>query len=76
MLTRLNLQRSQIMPFHFTRLTDEITNARRVLHSMPPRLKFRVGQNRIYTLYNRIFDDFPAKNTVYIPYIYGSGLPY
>ena len=25
----------------------------------------RVGQNRIYTVYDRIFGDFPAKNTVY-----------
>jgi len=38
--------------------------------------KNRVGQNRIYTPYDRIFDDFPAKNTVYTPYIYGSGQPY
>ena len=30
----------------------------------------------IYTVYDRIFDDFPAKNTVYTPYIYGSGQPY
>jgi hypothetical protein len=37
--------------------------------------KSRVGQNRIYiyAVYDRIFDGFPAKNTVYIPYIYGSG---
>jgi len=25
---------------------------------------------------HRIFGDFPAKNTVYTPYIYGSGQPY
>jgi len=37
---------------------------------------FRVGQNRIYTPYDRILLDFPAKNTVYTPYIYGSGQPY
>ena len=33
----------------------------------------RVGQNRIYnicTVYDRIFGDFSAKNTVYTPYIY------
>jgi len=32
----------------------------------------RVGQNGIYThtVYDRIFGDFPAKNTVYTPYIY------
>jgi hypothetical protein len=30
----------------------------------------KVGQNRIYTPYDRIFGDFPAKNTVYTPYIY------
>jgi len=29
----------------------------------------RIGQNRI-------FGDFPAKNTVYALYIYGSGQPY
>jgi len=37
----------------------------------------RVGQNRIHnTIYDCIFGDFPAKNTVYTPYIYGSGQPY
>jgi hypothetical protein len=47
----------------------------------------RVGQNRIYTPYNiwspymvsvydRIFGDFPAKDAVYTPYIYGPGQPY
>ena len=30
----------------------------------------------MYIIYDRIFDDFPAKNTVYTPYIYGSGQPY
>ena len=30
----------------------------------------------IYTVYDRIFGDFPAKNTVYTPYIYGSVQPY
>jgi len=30
----------------------------------------------MYIVYDRIFDDFPAKNTVYTPYIYGSGQPY
>jgi hypothetical protein len=32
----------------------------------------RVGQNRIgiYTVYDRIFVDFRAKNAVYTPYIY------
>ena len=29
----------------------------------------------ICTVYDRIFGDFPAKNTVYIPYIYVSGQP-
>ena len=28
------------------------------------------------TVYDRIFGDFPAKNTVYKPYMYGSGQPY
>jgi len=46
----------------------------------PPilQLMYRVGQNRIYThtVYDRIFDDFPARNTVYTPYTYGSGQPY
>ena len=26
----------------------------------------------MYTIYDSIFDDFPARNTVYTPYIYGS----
>jgi hypothetical protein len=30
----------------------------------------------IYTVYDCIFGDFPAKTTVYTPYIYGSGQPY
>ena len=30
----------------------------------------------IYTVYDRIFGDFPAKDSVYAPYIYGSGQPY
>jgi hypothetical protein len=30
----------------------------------------------ICTVYNRIFGDFPAKNTAHTPYIYGSGQPY
>jgi hypothetical protein len=31
----------------------------------------------IYTVYDRIFGDFPAaENTVYTSYIYGSGQPY
>ena len=29
----------------------------------------------IYTVYDRIFGEFPAKNTVCKPYIYGSGKP-
>jgi len=29
----------------------------------------------IYAVYDRIYGDFPAKNTVYTPYIYGSGQP-
>jgi hypothetical protein len=29
----------------------------------------------MYTVYDRIFGDFPAKNTVCTPYIYGSGQP-
>jgi hypothetical protein len=29
-----------------------------------------------YTVYDRIFGDFPAKNTVRTPYIHGSGQPY
>jgi hypothetical protein len=28
-----------------------------------------------YAVYDRIFGDFPAKNTVYTPYIYNSGQP-
>ena len=47
----------------------------------PGRCNFviRVGQNRIYniyTVYDRIYGNFPAKNTVYTLYIYGSGQPY
>jgi hypothetical protein len=30
----------------------------------------------IHTVYDCIFGDFPAKNAVYAPYIYGSGQPY
>jgi len=30
----------------------------------------------IYTVYDCIFDDFPAINTVYTQYIYGSDQPY
>ena len=30
----------------------------------------------VCTVYDRIFGDFPAKNTVYTPYLYGSGKPY
>jgi hypothetical protein len=30
----------------------------------------------IYTVYDRIFGEFPAKNTVYTPYMYGFGQPY
>jgi hypothetical protein len=30
----------------------------------------------IYTVHDRIFGDFPAKVTVYTPYIYVSGQPY
>jgi len=37
-------------------------------------LVYRVGH--IYNVYDRIFGEFPAKNTVYTPYIYGSGQPY
>jgi hypothetical protein len=29
----------------------------------------------INTAHDRIFDGFPAKNTVYTPYMYGSGRP-
>jgi hypothetical protein len=29
----------------------------------------------ICTVYDRMYGDFPAKNTVYTPYIYGSGQP-
>ena len=37
----------------------------------------RVGQNRIYApYYDRIFGGFPAKCTVYTPYMYGFGQPY
>ena len=32
----------------------------------------RVGQSRIGTVYNRVFGDFPARNTIYILYIYTS----
>jgi len=30
----------------------------------------------LYTVYDRVFGYFPAKNTVYSPYLYGSGQPY
>jgi hypothetical protein len=41
----------------------------------------RLGHDRIYTpfiytVYDRIFDGFPAKITVYTPYAYGSGQLY
>ena len=29
-----------------------------------------------HTVYDRVFGDFPAKNTVYTTYMYGSGQPY
>ena len=38
-----------------------------------------VGLARIvytYTVSDRVFSDYPAKNTVYTPYVYGSGQPY
>ena len=37
-----------------------------------------VGLAKLYicTVYDRIYGDFPAKNTVYTLYIYGSGQPY
>ena len=34
----------------------------------------RVGY--IYTVHDRIYGDFPAENTVYTPFTYGSGQPY
>ena len=33
------------------------------------------SESYTYTVHGRIFGDFPAKNTVYTPYIYGSGQP-
>jgi len=30
----------------------------------------------IYAVHARMFGNFPGKNTVYTPYIYGSGPPY
>jgi len=33
-------------------------------------------ESYICTVYDRIFGNFPAKNTVYTPYTYGSGQPY
>ena len=36
----------------------------------------RIFTPYIYTVYDRKFGDFPAKITVYTPYIYGSGQPY
>jgi hypothetical protein len=30
----------------------------------------------IYTVYDRIFGDLPAKNALYTPYLYGFGQPY
>ena len=38
----------------------------------------RVGQNRMntYTVYDRMLGDFPAQNTVYTPYMYGSSHSY
>jgi len=38
---------------------------------------YRVGpEPYTYTVYDRIFGDFPARSTVYTPYIYGPGQPY
>jgi hypothetical protein len=34
-----------------------------------------VGQNRIYTVNDRIFGDFPAQNTAYTPCLYGYDQP-
>jgi hypothetical protein len=31
---------------------------------------------QVYTTYDCVFGDFPAKNAVYTPHIYGSGQPY
>ena len=41
-------------------------------------LKTRVGQDRIFTPYMTVYllCNFPAKNTIYTPCIYGSGQPY
>ena len=39
-------------------------------NDMKAMIKRRCG---IYTVYDRIFGDFPAQNTVYTPCIYGSG---
>jgi len=39
----------------------------------------RVGQHHIYTpyiIYDRVFGDLPANNTVYTPYTYDSDQPY
>ena len=30
----------------------------------------------VYAVYDCIFGEFPAKNTVHAPYMYGSGQPY
>jgi len=35
-----------------------------------------VGTVYIHSVYDRIFGDFPAQNTVHTTYIYGSGQPY
>jgi len=43
-----------------------------------PNAATKVGLTRtvyIYTVYDRIYGEFPAKNTVYTPCIYGSGQP-
>jgi len=40
------------------------------------RISVGLARTVYHTVYDRIFGGFPAKNTVYTPYIYGSGQPY
>jgi hypothetical protein len=72
-LTCLAIERCQVdngnnLNLHTEDTVDQCTHAD--MHGL--------GQNcipGIYTVYDRIFGDFPANNTVHTPYTYGSGQP-
>jgi len=58
--------------------TASVAGARAMrAHAMPQcqHTCVRLARTVHNTVYDRIFGDFPAINTVYTPYIYGSGQP-